>query len=164
MPEKTLPSETDIIIKYNAISLNGKFYVEEEHYNELYKKYDKARRSASYYLDKWFFSIENRMRDQDRVMTATSRYERAVNKISALEKELRELNKTIHELKMEIAKPQYRVEHAGQQVCCSKEFKTNFGGTIPAFPDFMQPPTEEPLPGETPEEFNDRTGYYDLDK
>ena len=163
MPEKTLPSESDIIIKYNAVSLNGKFYVEEGHYDELYKKYDKARRSASYYLDKWFLSIENRMCDQDRVMTATSRYERAANKISHLEKEIRQLNKTIHELKMEIAKPPCRVEWAGQQVCCSKEFKMKFGETIPAFPDFVQPSTEEPQSEEAPEEFNDRTRHYDCE-
>ena len=133
MPKKVMPSESDIIIKYNAVSLNGKFYVEEEHYDELYKKYDKARRSASYYLDKWFLSVENRMRDQDRVMTATNRYERAANKISQLEKEIRQLNKTIHELKMEVvkSKPHYRQEWAGQQVCCSKEFKMKFGNAEP---------------------------------
>lgn len=107
MSEKILPSESDIIIKYNAVNLNGKFYVEKAHYEELYKKYDRARRSASYYLDKWFLSIENRMKDQDRVMTATARYERAANKISQLEKELRELKGTVRTLKMGAAKPAF---------------------------------------------------------
>jgi len=144
MPEKTLPSESDIIIKYNAVSLNGKFYVEEDHYNELYKKYDKARRSASYYLDKWFLSIENRMKEQDKRVITLTKYERAVDKVQVLEKEIRELNKTIHELKMEIAKPPIRQMWAGQQVCCSKEFKMKFGETIPAFPESMQPSTTEP--------------------
>jgi len=144
MPKKVMPSESAVIGKVGVFGMNGKFYVEESVYNELAEKHKKARDTINYLLDKWFLSIENRMRDQDRVMTATSRYERVANKISALEKELRELNKTIHELKMEIAKPHYRVEHAGQQVCCSKEFKMKFGETIPAFPESMQPSTTEP--------------------
>ena len=161
MPEKTLPSETDIIIKYNAVSLNGKFYVEEGHYDELYKKYDKARRSASYYLDKWFTCIEDRMRDQDRVMTATSRYERAVDKISALEKELRELNKTIHELKMsvmenrELEKKHEQIVLGADPAEFAKKFNMRFDKPIPAF--------GEPQPEETPEEFNDRTRHYDCE-
>ena len=161
MPEKTLPSETDIIIKYNAVSLNGKFYVEEGHYDEPYKKYDKARRSASYYLDKWFLSIENRMCDQDRVMTATSRYERAANKISALEKELRLLTKTIHELKMsvmenrELEKKHEQIVLGADPAEFAKKFNMRFDKPIPAF--------GEPQPEETPEEFNDRTRHYDCE-
>ena len=155
MPKKVMPSESAVIGKVGVFGINGKFYVEESAYDELAEKHKKARDTINYLLDKWFTCIENRMRDQDRVMTATSRYERAANKISQLEKEIRQLNKTIHELKMEIAKPPIRQVWAGQQVCCSKEFKMKFGNAEPAF--------EEPQPEETPEEFNDRTRHYDCE-
>ena len=117
MPKKVMPSESSIIVNYEVHTFNGKFYVEEEEFKKLHKKFVAAKNTISYTIDKWFTSIENRMKDQDRVMTATNRYERAANRISALEKEIRDLNKTIHELKMEIAKPPYRVMWEGQQVC-----------------------------------------------
>jgi predicted RNase H-like nuclease (RuvC/YqgF family) len=133
MPKKVMPSESAVKMHVNKIEFDGRFYIPVEDFEVLLEKHEKARDTINYLLDKWFLTIENRMRDQDRAMTATSRYERAANKISALEKELRELNKTIHELKMEVvkSKPHYRQEWAGQQVCCSKEFKMKFGNAEP---------------------------------
>ena len=133
MPKKVMPSESAVIGKVGVFGINGKFYVEESTYDELAEKHKKARDTINYLLDKWFLSIENRMKEQDRVMTATSRYERAANKISQLEKEIRQLNGTIHELKMEIAKPPYRVMWEGQEVCRHKDVKFEFGKTEPAF-------------------------------
>ena len=103
MAKKVMPSESSIKSKFRLKEIDGEFYVEEKHWNELVEKHKKARDTINYLLDKWFLCIENRMRDQDRVMTATSRYERAAGKIRALEKEIRQLNKTVHELKTEIA-------------------------------------------------------------
>ena len=149
MAKKVMPSESSIKSKFRLKEIDGEFYVEEKHWDELVEKHKKARDTINYLLDKWFLCIENRMRDQDRVMTATSRYERAAGKISALEKEIRQLNKTIHELKMEIAKPPYRVVWEGQEVCRHKDFdrkafELRFGKAAPAFQDFIQPSTTEP--------------------
>lgn len=107
MPKKVAPSESSISSRFKVKEINGKFYVEEEHYNELAEKLARARDTINYTIDKWFISIENRMKDQDRVMTATTRYERAANKISQLEKELRELKGTVRTLKMGAAKPAF---------------------------------------------------------
>ena len=144
MPKKVMPSESSLSLRFSVREIDGKFYVEEAQYDELATKLEKAKDTITYTMDKWFLSIENRMRDQDRVMTATSRYERAANKISQLEKEISQLNKTIHELKMEIAKPPYRVMWEGQEVCRHKDFKLKFGNTDPAFPDIGKPSTTEP--------------------
>ena len=155
MPKKVMPSESAVKMHVNKIEFDGRFYIPVEDFEVLLEKHEKARDTINYLLDKWFLTIENRMCDQDRVMTATSRYERAANKISQLEKEIRQLNKTIHELKMEIAKPPYRVMWEGQEVCRHKDFKFEFGKTEPA--------VEEPLPEEPSEEFNDRTGRFEFD-
>ena len=146
MPKKVMPSESSIIVNYEVHTFNGKFYVEEEEFKKLHDKFVAAKNTISYTIDKWFLSIENRMKEQDKRVTTLTKYERAVDKVQALEKEILQLNKTIHELKTEVvkSKPHYRQEWAGQQVCCSKEFKMKFGETIPAFPDFMQPSTTEP--------------------
>lgn len=130
MPKKVMPSESSIIVNYEVHTFDGKFYVEEKEFKKLHEKFVAAKNTISYTIDKWFLSIENRMKDQDRVMTATARYERAANKISQLEKELRELKGTVRTLKMGAAKPAF----------------------------------EKPQPGETPEEFNDRTGRYNFEK
>jgi len=156
MPKKVMPSESSIIVNYEVHTFDGKFYVEEEEFKKLHEKFVAANNTISYTIDKWFLSIENRMKDQDKRVATLTKYERAVDKVHALEKEIRDLNKTIHELKMEIAKPPYRVMWEGQQVCRYKDFKFNFGNPKPAF--------EEPLPKETPEGFNDRTGYYSFNK
>ena len=143
MPKKVMPSESSIIVNYEVHTFNGKFYVEEEEFKKLHDKFVAAKNTISYTIDKWFLSIENRMKEQDKRVTTLTKYERAVDKVQALEKEIRQLNKTIHELKMEIAKPPYRVMWEGQEVCRHKEFKMKFGETIPAFPEVMQPSTTE---------------------
>ena len=150
MPKKVMPSESSIIVNYEVHTFNGKFYVEEEEFKKLHDKFVAAKNTISYTIDKWFLSIENLMKEQDKRVTTLTKYERAVDKAQALEKELRELNKTIHELKISVMenhnldKKHYSQEWAGQQVRCSKEFKMKYGETIPAFPDFMQPSTTEP--------------------
>ena len=161
MPKKVMPSESAVIGKVGVFGMNGKFYVEESTYDKLAEKHKKARDTINYLLDKWFTCIENRMRDQDRVMTATSRYERAVNKISALEKELRLLTKTIHELKMsvmenrELEKKHEQIVLGADPAEFAKKFNMRFNKPIQAF--------EEPQSEETPEEFNDRTRNYDCE-
>ena len=74
MPKKVMPSESSIIVNYEVHTFNGKFYVEEEEFKKLHEKFVAAKNTISYTIDKWFLSIENRMKEQDKRVTTLTKY------------------------------------------------------------------------------------------
>ena len=144
-----------------AIKIGDVFYVPMADFDELEKNFNLVSDKVTEALDKWFVTLEGRMHDQENLTTMAKTNERLVAKNSELQRELRLLTKTIHELKMSVMENR-ELEKKHEQIVLgadpsefAKKFNMRFDKPIQAF--------EEPQSEETPEEFNDRTRHYDCE-
>ena len=144
-----------------AIKIGDVFYVPMADFNEMEANFNYATDKVTETLDKWFVTLEGRMNDQENLTAMAKTNERLVAKNSELQRELRLLTKTIHELKMsvmenrELEKKHEQIVLGADPAEFAKKFNMRFDKPIQAF--------EEPQPEETPEEFNDRTRHYDCE-
>ena len=144
-----------------TIKIGDVFYVPMVDFGELEKNYNQTIDKVQEVLDKWFMTLEGRMNDQENLTAMAKTNERLIARNSELQRELRLLTKTIHELKMSVMENR-ELEKRHEQIVLgadpaefAKKFNMRFDKPIPAF--------GEPQPEETPEEFNDRTRHYDCE-